>query len=422
MRSRWCRYVHMMLSVRVEKKALMDETPSKDVYQQLECLAKQNPWFVQSLRSIMTQNILAEDHPAPAPAPAHTEPGPGADPSSHHAVLALLLAAYLKPSQVQRPPDSCLLSPCQLSAPTLTCVICQGSAAASQLTGLLKQLEAGTSAVELLKHALVPGLAAAPPPDSGRGTGALLPSPGGGGGGGGDLASLISSMTSLVSQGKLASQPPTSAVTPNTKNPQLMNMLYSAFQVGPRLVNSRSILHLRMLQARMSKLQHHNAEPEKAGSPTSPSQVSPTPAPAETSEPPAPTPVAAPPPGGGCGEGVLGPAPCYMYPPHYPAPAPGQVPAMPQYLSLPPPPPPPGPAAADPGWQLMGGGGLLYSPVMTPPLWPPHAPHPLFHPPGPPQPQHAAYKRKPEELLAPHPAAAYPEAEGQAVKRQKLGT
>merc|ERR1719410_2474874 len=130
---------------RVEKKALMDETPSKDVYQQLECLAKQNPWFVQSLRSIMTQNILA-----------------------------------------------------------------------------------------------------------------------------GDLASLISSMTSLVSQGKLASQPPTSAVTPNTKNPQLMNMLYSAFQ------------------ARMSKLQHHNAEPEKAGSPTSPSQVSPTPAPTETSEPPAP--------------------------------------------------------------------------------------------------------------------------------------
>ena len=56
------------------------------------------------------------------------------------------------------------------------------------------------------------------------------------------------------------------------------------------------------------------------------------------------------------------------------------------------------------------------------PLRPPHAPHPLFHPPGPPQPQHAAYKRKPEELLAPHPAAAYPEAEGQAVKRQKLGT
>ena len=169
----------------------------------------------------------------------------------------------------------------------------------------------------------------------------------------------------------------------------------------------------------MSKLQHHNAEPEKAGSPPSPSQVSPNPAPAETSDPPAPAPVAAPPPGGGCGEGVLGPAPCYMYQPHYPAPAPGQVAAMPQYLSLPPPPPPPGPPAADPSWQLMGGGGLLYSPVMTPPLWPPHPPHPLFHPPGPPQ--HAAYKRKPEELLAPHPAAAYPEAEGQ-VKRQKLGT
>ena len=37
-------------------------------------------------------------------------------------------------------------------------------------------------------------------------------------------------MTSLVSPGKLPSAPANS-VTPNTKNPQLMNMLYSAFQV-----------------------------------------------------------------------------------------------------------------------------------------------------------------------------------------------
>ena len=72
----------------------MDETPSKDVYTQLESLSKQNPWFVQSLQSIMTQNIIADDNTA---TPGDTPP-PDTAPSNH-AVLALLLAAYLKPSQ-----------------------------------------------------------------------------------------------------------------------------------------------------------------------------------------------------------------------------------------------------------------------------------------------------------------------------------
>merc|ERR1719438_725395 len=62
---------------RVEKKALMDETPSRDVYSQLESLSKQNPWFVQSLQSIMTQSSLADDHPtqvAPAQTPQSQNP------------------------------------------------------------------------------------------------------------------------------------------------------------------------------------------------------------------------------------------------------------------------------------------------------------------------------------------------------------
>ena len=109
---------------RVEKKALMDDCPSKDVYSQLQSLSKQNPWFVQSLQSIMTQNILAED------CMPHLPQMPEAsDPQiSNQAVLALLLAAYLKPQQGLQ----------------------QGTAS---LSSLIKQLESGTSAIDLLKNA-----------------------------------------------------------------------------------------------------------------------------------------------------------------------------------------------------------------------------------------------------------------------------
>ena len=172
----------------------MDETPSKDVYHQLESLSKQNPWFVQSLQSIMTQSSLAEDGAQPPSQQPPSDQGtPGeAGSGSNQAILALLLAAYLKPGG-------------------------QGGGVA-QLAQLIKQLESGTPALELLKAALSPSQAAQ----------GLLPSPGPGS----DLASLISSMTSLVGQGgQLPSAPPASSVTPSTKNPQLMNMLYSAFQV-----------------------------------------------------------------------------------------------------------------------------------------------------------------------------------------------
>ncbi|QQP32437.1 Uncharacterized protein FKW44_024747, partial [Caligus rogercresseyi] len=37
-------------------KALLEETPSTKVYDQLESLSKQNPWFVQSLQNIMAMN------------------------------------------------------------------------------------------------------------------------------------------------------------------------------------------------------------------------------------------------------------------------------------------------------------------------------------------------------------------------------
>ena len=169
------------LNCRVEKKALMDsDYPSKDVYHQLQSLSKHNPCFVQSLQSIMTQNIMADEPP---------------DAPTDQAVLALLLAAHLKPSQGLQ----------------------QGAAS---LTGLLKQLEAGTSKVELLKSALAT-------PGHGQRSG-LLPSPGHHQPP--DLSALISSMTSLVSQGKLPAKVPPST-SPSTKNPQLMNMLYSAFQV-----------------------------------------------------------------------------------------------------------------------------------------------------------------------------------------------
>lgn len=167
----------------------MDETPSKDVYHQLESLSKHNPWFVQSLQSIMTQSTLAEDGAQPPSQPPSDPGAPEAGSGSNQAILALLLASYLKPGG-------------------------QGGGVA-QLAHLIKQLESGTPALDLLKSALSPG-------QSG-----LLPSPSPSS----DLASLISSMTSLVGQTQPPSAPPASSVTPSTKNPQLMNMLYSAFQV-----------------------------------------------------------------------------------------------------------------------------------------------------------------------------------------------
>jgi len=328
-------FVNNPMENRVEKKALMDsDCPSKDVYHQLQSLSKHNPSFVQSLQSIMTQNIIADDPP---------------DGPTDQAVLALLLAAHLKPSQGLQ----------------------QGAAS---LSSLVKQLEAGTSAVELLKTAL-----ASPGRQSG-----LLPSPGHSKSP--DLSSLISSMTSLVSQGKLPAKVPPSP-GPGTKNPQLMNMLYSAFQ------------------ARMSKQQ----EESEAG--PGPSPV-PPPVPAEEAGPCYSLP------SGYCGVYPGGQFQNYPPPPQPHDPA--QPPAQPassqnkninQILAMPPPPPPPSPYT-DQGWQYIQhpGQGLLFSPVIAPQVWPQHNPLQWN--------VQTTHKRKMEEYL-PGQVPSYSD-ENQTVKRQKV--
>ena len=45
-----------------EKKALLDETPSDKVYQQLNSLAKQNPWFVANLQNIMASSAFSQNN------------------------------------------------------------------------------------------------------------------------------------------------------------------------------------------------------------------------------------------------------------------------------------------------------------------------------------------------------------------------
>jgi len=429
-------FVNNPLDNRVEKKALMDDCPSKDVYSQLQSLSKQNPWFVQSLQSIMTQNILAED------CMPHLPQMPEAsDPQiSNQAVLALLLAAYLKPQQGVQ----------------------QGTAS---LSSLIKQLESGTSAIDLLKNALVPlatqtplvqssqqsdnlpnsasrsPLLPSPPGDrptllATPGSQPLLPTPPSSAGQAKDLTNLISSMTAMVGAGKLPVQPP-STVTPNTKNPQLMNMLYSAFQ------------------ARMSKQQVGEADvvssPPKCEKEASQALVvspqsneSSTLAAATNNNIPNNYSVTQCYPGTIPSYALAPGYPPYAVHPQYqtPTPNPAPVPAPPtlssqpllatptssqsknlnQILSLPPPPPPPSPYASsippDPGvvqgWQFPPahmvppqGQGLLFSPMMAQPLWPQAG---LYIPP-------TAQKRKGAEIVT---QPSYSDIDNQAFKRQKL--
>jgi len=425
-------FVNNPLDNRVEKKALMDDCPSKDVYSQLQSLSKQNPWFVQSLQSIMTQNIMAED------CLPHLPPiSEASDPQiSNQAVLALLLAAYLKPQNGLQ----------------------QGTAS---LSSLIKQLESGTSAIDLLKNALVPlatqtplvqspqqsenllnsanrsPLLPSPPGErptllATPGSQPLLPTPPSPAGQAKDLSSLISSMTAMVGAGKVPTQPP-SSVTPNTKNPQLMNMLYSAFQ------------------ARMSK----QTEPDTASPPPHSEKDSPQAMLAPQGNDPCSTLAVATnnniPNHYSVTQCYPGTIPSYAltpgYPPHqyaihpqYPSPVPppnctsmphpsqpllntpvSSQSKMNQILSLPPPPPPPSPYSTqippDPGlpqgWQFNPhmvpppGQGLLFSPMMAQPIWPQAG---LYMPPG-------AQKRKGPEFL---PQPTYSEIDNQAFKRQKL--
>ena len=79
---------------------------------------------------------------------------------------------------------------------------------------------------------------------------------------------------------------------------------------------------------------------------------------------------------------------------------------------MPPPPPPPPSAYTEQGWQVVSqpGQGLLFSPVLTPQVWPHH--HPALYLP-------ATQKRKMEEYLPPQ-VSNYSDVENQTSKRQKV--
>merc|ERR550539_419938 len=107
------------------------------------------------------------------------------------------------------------------------------------------------------------------------------------------------------------------------------------------------------------------------------------------------------------GESVEAPAaPCYALPSpycpvypggqQYPPPPPGpgtpgsshgqshsppQSQNLNQILAMPPPPPPPPSAYTEQGWQVVTqpGQGLLFSPVLSPQVWPHHPPHHHHH-------------------------------------------
>jgi len=199
-------FVNNPLERQAERKALLDETPSKDVYQQLQALSKQNPGFVQNLQTIMTQSALDGSLFPQAEASII----PQEQQSSQQAVIALLLATQIQQSS--------------------------GQAGLNSLSSLIKQLEAGTPAIELLRSALSSPLEArkphihipsgvSPPMEQ---KSQLLPTPGGGQQ---DISNLISSMTAVVAGSQPVSSPSqTPNPAQNNKNPQLMNMLYSAFQ------------------------------------------------------------------------------------------------------------------------------------------------------------------------------------------------
>ena len=80
-----------------ERKALLDETPSSKVYEQLNALAKQNPWFVANLQTIMASSAMT--NPVPFCTSIKTGSGTGsnsmasADPAQ--AALILFLAGQV---------------------------------------------------------------------------------------------------------------------------------------------------------------------------------------------------------------------------------------------------------------------------------------------------------------------------------------
>jgi len=190
----YMKFVNNPLDRVQEKKALMDETPSKDVYNQLQSLTKQNPGFVQSLNAIMKTNNISNSIDNSSKTDFNSS-------GQSSAVLTLLLANFLQKSPNEFP----------------------------SLDNLIKQLESGTPALDILKSTLSSNDMNRPDQ---RPTNQ-------------NISGLISNMTNLV--GGATSQQPSATLKSscqqvNTKSPQLTNMLYSAFQAnvnkqqGPALI------------------------------------------------------------------------------------------------------------------------------------------------------------------------------------------
>ena len=225
---------------------------SFQVYDQLQSLAKHNPWFVQSLQNIMSSCSLSQEAKMAAPGmwPAGASaapptcrpppPPPGADPAQ--AALILLLAVKVTS---------------RASSPSQT---------AALLQDVVKQLESGVGAAEILKRLAALKEDSATAAATGQERAHLLKAPVNGDekavqqgiGGGGDLASasgangkskdLSSIISSLVSsaqnmltavqqqqapppqQASADPSPSAAGANKNKRDPQLMEMLYKSFQ------------------------------------------------------------------------------------------------------------------------------------------------------------------------------------------------
>ena len=203
---------------------------SFQVYDQLDSLAKHNPWFVQSLQNIMASTQTADASkpklptaaaPAVRPVPA---PPAGSDPAQ--AALILLLAG-----KVTNPNHSAAQN-------------------AALLGKIVKQLETGVSAADILKGLVTdekaeeaevrptgfppanrPILLQTPPTASASSKEGQSK---------GDLNSIISNLAKTVpkmlngvvrdlgdGQGQ---SPPQAAETKHKKNPQLMELLFKSYQ------------------------------------------------------------------------------------------------------------------------------------------------------------------------------------------------
>ena len=251
---------------------------SFQVYDQLQSLAKHNPWFVQSLQNIMSSCSLNQEAKAVAPglwpagsssvaAPAcrPPPPPPGADPAQ--AALILLLAVKVTS---------------KASTPNQT---------AALLQDVVKQLEAGVGAAEILKRLAAHKDDSAPAAadaattlqnaplscDESEGQGSVKNT---------DLSNIISSLVSSAQNMLTAVQQqqqqhqvpvsppscsePTMSAGENKKrrDPQLMDMLYKSYQA--RMKNG---IYNPDRNGRR-QFQNHRSSPPKSSAQTPTTQVS----------------------------------------------------------------------------------------------------------------------------------------------------